>query len=131
MENFNFRPEPIEADFSGRKLYFPQITTFDQIFSAVTTCITSQYGFTYANEKKSVEYIGYAVHEGNGFRKSYTLRTRPFMANFLLDNMVIKDDYYFNLISREDGRTLITINYNKICGSRMLAFIRTDSIPQT
>lgn len=66
-------------------------------------------------------------------RPALYVKVRDFVADYIRGHMIaagVNDRISFELIEREDGKTLVVARNSVIIGSRWLALIDTDTVPQ-
>lgn len=119
--------------FGGMPIYFSQITKFEEIF-----CSSEAYNYNDCrpNGFVSIEsgekgYRSYATVKGYSTKfHPLKLTARPFLNTLIRDMFLINtEELYFSLNVREDGKTLVSINYGQILGGKWIALIDTDSLP--
>ena len=109
------------AKIVGKPLAFPEINDFSELFGN----LEDKQNYEFADKSVISNWLLFRDHHSEYRQPSET------MLAYVRDNMlpVDYDSIYFTVTDRGDGTTLICAQYNQILGSRWLAFVDTDTVP--
>ncbi len=122
------------ARICSKQLLFPIATKFDDLFRGIYTDREE------APTNLAVDRDGTTYHTGvnawchrhlkNGHYVSLYLRPYDKVLERILTSDVVGGTKYFSIVDRGDNVSLVIVEWDQIIGSRWLAFIDTDSIPE-
>ena len=122
------------AEICSKQLLFPDATKFEDLFRGI-----------YADREEAPKNLalsrdGSAYHTGVNAWCHRHLEAGPYVSLYLrpydkvlegiLKSDVVGGTKYFSIVDRGDNVSLVIVEWDQIIGSRWLAFIDTDSIPE-
>ena len=122
------------AEICDKSLLFPDATTFKDLFRSVylnreeapTNLPLPRDGSNYPTGINSWCHR----HLEDGHYVSTFLGPHDVILEGIMDSDVVGGTKYFSMVDRGDNVTLVLVQWDQIIGSRWLAFIDTDSIPE-
>lgn len=124
-----------------RKIEFPEISTFREIFSAHDEILdlgtykshtTRTWTFPADRGETAEMWLSSFAHvSARGETRYFDVNASAEILAFIDEEMIRVewDTLNFEIIRWDDGFSLVVVKHGKIIGDRWLAVIRTDSIP--
>jgi hypothetical protein len=129
------------AELHGRKIAFPEAKSLADLFSEIkapegtapiiATFPSWEAGTWSDRGGRSKSYVQGWLNVSEP-RRSFHVQAKPEVIDWIRDNMLHgkNDRVYFEAHIWDDGRALVTAQYNQIIGSAYLAIIDAKTIPE-
>lgn len=118
------------AHICHKPLLFPDITKFEELFSGIYTGREEAPTNLPLYERATGINAWCHRHLESGHYVSLYLKPLDVILEGIMDSDVVGGTKYFSMVDRGDNVTLVLVQWDQIIGSRWLAFIDTDSIPE-
>ena len=121
----------------------PHVSTFSEAFSAWAPYVSAdpRFPLIWMNGEKAkgrkaerMAVSAYCLRRSDGGHlDSLNVRPADWVLSRIREGMILvpNDRLHFEIVDHGNGWSLLVVNHGQILGSRWLAYIKTNSIPQT
>jgi len=112
------------SEIVGKPIAFPEYDSFLDLFQLLGEETVSR------EVEPGSKIRTWMSKRGQGkYGSLYVLPCRK-VIDYLKEQNVVELELYFSAVDRGDNETLIIAQYDQIIGSRWLAIVRTDTVPE-